>query len=60
AARLYLRAAEQDYPRGQLCMGFCCERGRGVPLDPSAAADWYRKAAEQEDEDAQCCLGFLY
>ena len=53
------QAAEQGYPRGQLCTGLCCERGRGVPLDPAAAAEWYRKAADQGEEDAQCCLGFL-
>ena len=44
---------------GQLCMGLCCERGRGVPVDKAAAAAWYRKGAEQEDEECSCCLGYL-
>lgn len=35
------------------------ERGRGVPQDYTAAAEWYRKAAEQGDAEAQCNLGWL-
>lgn len=40
--------------------GIAYEKGRGVPQDPSQAAQWYRKAAEQGIPDAQYHLGKLY
>ena len=41
-------------------MGWCYEKGQGVPQDYAEAVKWYRKAAEQGYADAQYNLGSCY
>lgn len=46
-------------PDAQFNLGQAYKLGRGVPLDPAAALDWYRKAAGAGHEQAQATLGLL-
>lgn len=46
-------------PDAQFNLGQAYKLGRGVPLDPNAALDWYRKAAASGHEQAQATLGLL-
>ena len=52
-----LKAAEQDYPGGQIMVGTYYEKGMGVEQDYAEAAKWFRKAADQGNEYAQYELG---
>lgn len=46
-------------PDAQFNLGQAYKLGRGVPLDPAAALDWYRKSAASGHEQAQATLGLL-
>ncbi|MGH3430859.1 MAG: tetratricopeptide repeat protein, partial [Mycobacteriales bacterium] len=48
---------DQGDAAAQFNLGVAYAQGRGVPQDPSAAADWYRKAAEQANLSAEVNLG---
>lgn len=43
----------------QLAMGEAYRMGRGVAVDPAAAADWYRKSAAQGNAAASDALGLV-
>ena len=60
ASRAFIPLAEQGDPTAQTYLGFLFETGRGVPLNYTEAAMWYRRAAEQGDSRAQYSLGLLY
>ncbi len=51
---------DTNNPGVQNAMGIKYQRGDGVPMDPTKAAEWYRKAAGQGYPAAQVNLGFLY
>ena len=53
-------AAEQGDPSAQFMLGFMLGYGRGVPMDPVKAADWYWKAAGQGVTPAATCLARMY
>jgi TPR repeat protein len=55
-----LEDAEGGAPLAQYNLGLRYAKGKGVPEDPVAAADWYRKAAEQGFALAQYSLGSAY
>ena len=44
----------------QYGLGLSCYSGRGMPLDHTEAAKWFRMAAEQGYENAQYLLGRMY
>jgi TPR repeat protein len=60
ASRVFIPLAEQGDPAAQTYLGFLFETGRGVPMNYTEAAMWYRRAAEQGDSRAQYSLGLLY
>jgi uncharacterized protein len=60
ASQNFFPLAEQGDPAAQTYLGFMFETGRGVPLNYTEAAMWYRRAAEQGDSLAQYSLGLLY
>lgn len=53
-------AAQSGDPRAERRLGDAYAQGRGVLVDPAAAARWYARAAEQDDAEAQAHLGWLY
>ncbi|NQT16223.1 MAG: SEL1-like repeat protein [Planctomycetes bacterium] len=60
AVAWYRKAAEQEYAPAQNALGFCRDRGLGVPQGIAEAVGWYRKAAEHGFPSAQCSLAFCY
>ncbi|MGY4622961.1 tetratricopeptide repeat protein [Bradyrhizobium sp. USDA 4486] len=60
ASRIFIPLAERGNAPAQTYLGFLFETGRGVPMNYSEAAMWYRRAAEQGDSRAQYSLGLLY
>ena len=60
ALEIWRPLAEEGYAPAQFGMGLSYENGRGVELDLTQAAVWYRMAAEQDLADAQFNLGNLY
>ncbi len=50
AFKFYMKAAEQGHAEAQGMVGFCYERGAGVPHNLTQAIVWYAKAAKQGDE----------
>lgn len=60
AVRLFRIAAEGENPEGQNGLGFCYEKGYGVPQSYTQAEKWYRLAAEQGYAKAQYNLGVCY
>lgn len=60
ASQVFIPLAERGNPSAQAYLGFMFETGRGVPLNYTEAAMWYRRAAEQGDSLAQYSLGLLY
>jgi hypothetical protein len=56
----YKRDAEQGYPKSQLALGHCYERGLGVTKDYNLAIKWYRQAALQGNTEAPNELALLY
>nr|WP_047165706.1 SPOR domain-containing protein [Sphingomonas sp. Y57] len=46
-------------PDAQFNLGQAYKLGRGVPIEPATALDWYRKAAASGHEQAQATLGLL-
>ena len=55
AARLR-KAAETGYAEAQASLGFCYQKGLGVPADLAEAKRWYTRAASQGDANAQALL----
>jgi TPR repeat protein len=51
-AALFRRSAEQHNPLAEYDLGYCYERGIGVPRDPVQADDWYRRAANDATDDS--------
>ena len=60
AVKWYRKAAEQGHSDTQNLLGYCYEKGYGVPQDYTEAVKWYRKAAEQGDEYGQTSIGDCY
>ncbi|WP_246775237.1 tetratricopeptide repeat protein [Bradyrhizobium diazoefficiens] len=60
ASRIFIPLAERGNAAAQTYLGFLFETGRGVPMNYTEAAMWYRRAAEQGDSRAQYSLGLLY
>lgn len=60
ASRIFIPLAERGNAQAQTYLGFLFETGRGVPMNYTEAAMWYRRAAEQGDSRAQYSLGLLY
>lgn len=60
ASRIFISLAERGNAPAQTYLGFLFETGRGVPMNYTEAAMWYRRAAEQGDSRAQYSLGLLY
>lgn len=60
AMEYFLRAAEAGHVRAICNLGFCCDRGRGVDVNPAEALKWYRKAAELGDVNARFHVAFCY
>ena len=56
----YKKAAKQNYPRAQRCLGILYANGHGVEKNVDKAFALYIKAAEQGDEVAQCNVGYYY
>ena len=52
--------AEQGLAATQHKLGVMYETGKGVPVDDTQAATWYRKAADQGHPSAQFSLGLMY
>ncbi len=60
ALKVWLPKAKEGDPKAQTYVGEIFEKGRGLPPDYQAAAQWYRRAAEQGYAPAMINLGFLY
>lgn len=60
AAKLYRMAANEGDAYSQYSLGYCYDKGHGVPQLPAEAFKWYRKAAEQDYNSAQISLGLCY
>lgn len=61
AVTLFREAAGKGVVRAQYALGWAYAKGRGVPIDYTQAAEWYRVAATAGgDADAQFALGDLY
>jgi TPR repeat protein len=60
ALRLVRPLAEAGDARAQSLLGLMYYRGRGLPQDDGAAAEWFRRAADQGDTSAQFYLGGMY
>ena len=61
AVTLFREAAGKGAVRAQYALGWAYAKGRGVPVDYTQAAEWYRVAATAGgDADAQFALGELY
>jgi TPR repeat protein len=60
ALRLFSQAANQGNPAAEYNLGRLYAEGQGVPVNPAAAAVWFRKAADQGNPGAQYNLGLLY
>jgi TPR repeat protein len=57
---LFRAAADQGMTRAQYDLGVLYERGRGVPVDLTQAANWYLKAAEGKYPLAEYNLAVCY
>jgi len=53
-------ALNDGHSSAQHNLGVMYDKGRGVPIDYTEAAKWYRKAAEHGDPAAQYNLGLMY
>lgn len=60
SARIFIPLAATGDPVAQAYLGFQFENGRGVPMNYTEAAMWYRRSAEQGYDPAQFSLGLLY
>ena len=60
AAGYYQIAAYGGDPQGQYRIGYCYDRGIGVPRDERRMIYWYKKAAEQRFPKAIDRLGVCY
>jgi TPR repeat protein len=60
ALRLVRPLAEAGDARAQSLLALMYYRGRGLPQDDRAAAEWFRRAAEAGDTAAQFYLGGMY
>jgi hypothetical protein len=60
ALRLVRPLAEAGDARAQSLLALMYYRGRGLPQDDRAAAEWFRRAAEAGDIAAQFYLGGMY
>jgi TPR repeat protein len=60
ALRLVRSLAEAGDARAQSLLALMYYRGRGLPQDDRAAAEWFRRAAEAGDTSAQFYLGGMY
>jgi hypothetical protein len=60
SANWFRAAADQGLARAQYDLGVMYERGRGVPVDLTAAANWYLKAANGGYPLAQYNLAVCY
>jgi uncharacterized protein len=60
AMRILRVEANHGNAEAQYVLGIAYQSGKGVPLDPSQAAQWYRKAADQKYSPAEVALGSLY
>ena len=60
AFRNWHKLAGEGNMHAQNNLGWMYENGKGVPLDITEAARWYRLAAKQGDSSAQLNLGNFY
>lgn len=60
AAEWYMKAAQQNDPKGQYGLGYCYFLGAGIEPNLDEALVWFGRAAEQGSAQAQSYLGFLY
>ena len=60
AAKWYRMAANSGDAYAQYSLGYCYEKGQGIPKLPSEAVKWYRAAAEQQYTAAQIQLGLCF
>jgi uncharacterized protein len=60
ALRLVRPLAEAGDARAQALLALMYYRGRGLPQDDRAAAEWFRRAAEAGDISARFYLGGMY
>ena len=61
AVALFREAAGKGVVKAQYALGWAYAKGRGVPIDYTQAAEWYRVAATAGgDAEAQFALGDLY
>ncbi|MCB2080755.1 MAG: caspase family protein [Novosphingobium sp.] len=58
--KIWLPAANAGDPEAQTNLGEIFEKGKGGPVQPEVAAQWYRKAADAGYSRAQVNLGSLY
>ena len=59
AVTWFMKAAEQEFTRAQINLGYCYETGDGVAKDLDKAAEWYNKAANLGNEEAKYLLNKL-
>lgn len=60
AFSMYLSSAEMGHAASQVEVGFCYDKGNGVPQDYTKAAEWYRKGAQNGNKYGQHNLGVFY
>ena len=60
ALRAWQPLAEQGVAGAQYNLGGMYYKGKGIPQDDKAAAQWYRRAAEQGVANAQFNLGVMH
>jgi TPR repeat protein len=55
-AAKYYGLASQSSPIGCACYGWCCQRGRGVPVSFIEAAEYFQMAADGDSADGENAL----
>ena len=56
AEKWFQRAAEQGHDNAQFYIGWCYDKGYGVPRNYNEAKKWYTKAADQGNRKAKSSL----
>ena len=60
AVALFSRAARRGDPSSQLMLGYCFDKGTGVPRSRDWALHWYRRAAAKGDSAAAANIGTVF
>ena len=60
AAEWYMKAAQQNDPKGQYGLAYCYFLGAGIKPDLDEALVWFKRSAGRGNAQAHSYLGFMY